>query len=93
MINTKTKELTINDATMVQGEKYMNNHSSSQPSAYKSDDSKRNGFMALQKQKQLDQKSSGSTCNKPSQTSSASNKNVWGPYFKNKDDFVNMHFS
>lgn len=76
---------------MVQGEKYANNQSSS-PSVYKSDESKRNGFMALQKQKLLDQKSSGSTGSK-SQTTSTANKNVWGPYFKNKDDFVNMHFS
>lgn len=88
---------------MVQGEKYMNNPSNGQASMYKSDDSKRNGFMALQKQKQLDQRSFGSTNNNPqrqqsstsssSTTSSSTSKNVWGPYFKNKDDLVNMHFS
>lgn len=88
---------------MVQGEKYANSCSSnSQPTSYKSDESKRNGFMALQKQKPMDQRCLGSTGSQQSKyasTSSATSssattsKNVWGPYFKNKDDFVNMHFS
>lgn len=87
---------------MVQGEKYANSSSSSSnyPSTYKSDESKRNGFMALQKQKQqqLDQRTTGSTgyglgTKSTTNQTSTTNKNVWGPYFKNKEDFVNMHFS
>lgn len=72
---------------MVQGEKYANQIDASCINHGWDSSSKRNGFMALQKQVSTTKSSS----TKSNQDSSKSKTNNWGP-FKDRNDFVNMHF-
>lgn len=72
---------------MVQGEKYANHIDASSINHGMDKSSKRNGFMALQKQVASSKKASTSS----SQESSKTKNTNWGP-FKDRNDFVNMHF-
>lgn len=76
---------------MVQGENNSNHHmGSSNFGSYSNDSnamSKRNGFMALQKQ--VAAKTPVKTTAQVSSNAKVSNN--WGP-FKDRNDFVNMHF-
>lgn len=76
---------------MVQGEKCGNRIDASCINHGTDSSSKRNGFMALQKHVATS-KSSSKTSNSNSQNSSRTNNSNWGP-FKDRNDFVNMHFS
>lgn len=71
---------------MVQGEKYSSSRGDITFGKHsgKSDESKRIGFMALQKHV------NAKTTTNTAKTSSGSPSN-WGP-FKDRNDFVNMHF-
>lgn len=73
---------------MVQGEKYSSsrNDVSYGKHSEKSDESKRNGFMALQKHVNA----KASTISSKTTSNSGASTN-WGP-FKDRNDFVNMHF-
>lgn len=80
---------------MVHGERFVNSQSSCAfgNQSENSDSSKRNGFMALQK-KIADKQSATklSTMTNVNKSRSATKTTNWGP-FKNREDFVNMHFS
>lgn len=73
---------------MVQGDKYVNNQIGTNNHPIMSDASKRNGFLALQKQ--LSDKGKSSNVSSHKTNGPAKTTSNWGP-FKNKDDFINMH--
>lgn len=75
---------------MVQGENYRNMGTSNFGSNDSNGASKRDGFMALQKQ--IAAKTPVKTTTKVSSTTSKASTTNWGP-FKDRNDFVNMHFS
>lgn len=72
---------------MTQGEKYGNQIDTSSLNHGYDSSSKRNGFIALQKHVSTTKKAT----NASSQDSGKTKNNNWGP-FKDRNDFVNMHF-
>jgi len=81
---------------MVQGERYANNQNGvSNQTNIKSDASKRSGFLALQQQLSDKGKSATASSHNKFEAKTAPKTAItsnWGP-FKNREDFINMHFN
>lgn len=76
---------------MVQGEKCGNHVDASCINYGVDSTSKRNGFLALQKHVAATKSASSKSSSGHNQNSERTKNSNWGP-FKDRNDFVNMHF-